>query len=82
MDPVIVLVLAALAGLAVRGIALTEVLARLWWRERQQREHRAYLTVLARALPRGCQFDEVRPDGSRLHLVIAPAAALTERPLR
>jgi Tfp pilus assembly protein PilN len=82
MYPVIVSVLAALAGLAAQGFALAGLVARLRWRERQQREHRAYLTALARELPRGCQLDEVRADGSTLHLVIAHVAELTERPSR
>jgi hypothetical protein len=77
MDPVIVSVLAALAGLAVRGIALAELHARLRWQERQQREHRAYLTALALSLPRGCQLDEVGADGSKLHLVITSARLMS-----
>jgi hypothetical protein len=80
MDPIVIPVLATLASLAVRGIALAGLLAQLRWRERQQREHGAYIAALARALPRGCQLDEVRADGSTLHLVITPAVTLTERP--
>ena len=80
MDPVIIPVFTALAGLAVHGIALAGLLARLRWQERQWREHRAYLMALAQVLPRGCQFDEVRADGSMLRLVITPAVAPTGRP--
>jgi hypothetical protein len=35
---------------------------------------------LVRVLPRGCQLDELRADGSELHLVIADAAEPAERP--
>lgn len=82
MDPVIVSVLTVLAGLAVRGIAVAELFVRLRWQERQQHAHRAYLAALARTLPRGCRLDEVRADGSELHLVIAHAVEPTERPSR
>lgn len=82
MDPVIVSALTALAGLAVRGIAIAALLVRLRWQERQQCAHGAYLTALAQALPRGCRLDEVRADGSELHLMIAHSDELTERPCR
>jgi len=82
MDPIIVPVLTALAGLAMRGIAVAELLVRLRWQDRQQHAHRSYLTALARTLPRGCRLDEIRADGSELHLVIAHAAEPTERPSR
>jgi hypothetical protein len=80
MDPLIVPVLAALVGMAMRGIAIAELLVWLRWQERQQRAHRSYVTALARALPRGCRLNEVRADGSQLHLVIAHAAESAERP--
>jgi hypothetical protein len=80
MDPLIVPVLTALIGVAMRGIAVAELLARLWWQERQRRADRSYLMELARALPRGCRVDELRADGSELHLVIASAAGPAERP--
>ena len=73
MNPIIVPVLAALAGLAMRGIAIAELFVRLRWQERQQHAHRSYLITLARTLPRGCRLNEVRPDGSELHLMIAHA---------
>jgi hypothetical protein len=74
MDPVIVSALTAPASLAMRGITVVELLVRLRWQERQRHAQ------LARALPRGCRLDEVRADGSELHLVITHAAELTERP--
>jgi hypothetical protein len=80
MDPIIVPVLTALVGLAIRGIATAELLARLWWQERQRRADRSCLMQLARELPRGCGLDELRADGSELHLVIAYAAESAERP--
>lgn len=76
MDPVIVPVLTVLAGVAVRAIAYAELLARLWWQERQLRT----LTELARALPPGCRLHELGADGSRLHLETAQTAGPTERP--
>jgi hypothetical protein len=78
MNPVIMWALAAFAGLAVRGIAIAELFMRLRWRGRQQRAHRAYLMALARTLPRGCWLNEVRADGSELHLVITHLAGPTE----
>jgi len=80
MDPLIVPVLTALIGAAMRGIAVAELLARLWWQERQRRADRSYLMKLARTLPRGCRVDELRADGSELHLVIACTAEPAERP--
>ena len=82
MDLVIVPVLTALTGLALRGIAIAELLVRLRWQDRQQQAHRCYLMALARTLPRGCRLDEIWADGSELHLVIAHAAELIERPPR
>jgi hypothetical protein len=82
MDPVIVSVLTALVGLALRGITLMELFMRLRCQERMQRAHRPYLTALARTLPYGCRLDEVRADGSELHMVIAATAEPTERPSR
>lgn len=80
MDPIIVPVLTVLVGLAIRGIAAAELLARLRWQERQRRADRFSLTQLARTLPRGSQLDELRADGSELHLVIAYPAEPAERP--
>jgi hypothetical protein len=81
MDPVIVSVLTVLASLAVRGIAVAELFMRLRWQERQQHAHSSYLTALSRTLPPGCRLDEIRADGSELHLATAHAAEQTERPL-
>jgi hypothetical protein len=78
MDPFIVPVLTAVAGLAVRGIALAELLARLRWWERQLRADRASLTGLALARPAGFRLDELRAGGNELHLVTVPEPA--ERP--
>jgi Tfp pilus assembly protein PilN len=80
MDPVIVSVITALVGLAMRGIAIAELIVRVRWQERQHHAHSAYLTGLARTLPRGCRLDEVQADGSELHMLIAHAAEPTERP--
>jgi hypothetical protein len=77
MDLVIV---SALAGVTARAIAYAELLARLRWQERQQRSSRRDLTELACKLPPGCQLDELRADGSRLHLETAPTAGPAERP--
>jgi hypothetical protein len=82
MDPVIVSVLTAVVGLAMRGIAIVDLLMRLRWQQRQQHSHLVYLTTLARTLPRGCRLDEVRADGSELHLMITHTAEPTERPSR
>jgi hypothetical protein len=82
MDPVIVPVLTVLAGLAVRGMAVAELLVLLWWRERQERAHRSYLTALVRGLPGGSRVDEVRPGGGELHLVLAYPAGTAGRPSR
>lgn len=79
MDPLVMPALTVLAGLFIRGIAIVELLVRLRWRERQQRAHHSYVHALARALPVGCRLDEVRADGSELHLVITHAAELSER---
>lgn len=75
MDPLIVPVLTAVAGLTVHGIALAGLLVRLRWRERQLRADRASLTGLALALPAGFRLDELRADGSELHLVTVPGPA-------
>jgi hypothetical protein len=75
MDPVIVPALTALAGVAVRGIALAGLLARLRWQERHLRADRASLTGLAPALPPGFRLDELRADGSELHLATEPEPA-------
>lgn len=80
MDPVTVPVLTALAGVAVRAISYAELLARLRWQERRQRASHRALTELARELPPGCQLDELRADGSRMHLQTAPTATTAERP--
>ena len=79
MDPLMVPVLTALTGVAVRGIAAAELLARLRWQERQRSADRSCLIQLARALPCGCQLDELRADGSELHLVTAGQAEPAER---
>jgi hypothetical protein len=80
MDPVTMPALTVLAGLAMRAIAYAELLARLRWQERRQRACHRALAELARALPPGCQIDELRTDGSRLHLETARTASLAERP--
>jgi hypothetical protein len=77
MDAVLV---SALAGVAVRGIAAAERLAQLRWEERQRRADRSCLREMARALPDGCQA-ELRADGSRLFLAAACPAEPAERPL-
>ena len=53
MDPIIVPVLTALIGVAMRAIAVAELLARLRSQERRWRADRSCLTELARrrALP-------------------------------
>ena len=80
MDPIIVPVLTALIGVGMRAIAVAELLARLRWQERQRRADQSCLAELARALSRGCRLDELRADGSELHLVIAYAAGPAEGP--
>lgn len=79
MNPFLVPVLTALTGAAVRGIAAAELLARLRWQERLRSADRSCLCELARALPRGCRLDELRADGSELHLVTAEQAVPAER---
>lgn len=80
MDLITVPVLTALAGLAIRAISSAELLARLRWQERRQRASHRALTELARELPPGCQLDELRADGSRLHLQPARTGSSAERP--
>lgn len=80
MDPITVPVLTALIGVTMRGIAAAVEIARLRWQERQRRADRSCLTELARALPHGCRLDELRADGSELHLVITHAAEPAGRP--
>jgi hypothetical protein len=82
MDVAIVPALTALTVLVLRVIAIAELFVRLRWQLRLQREHRYCLVALARTLPRGSRLDEIRPDGSELHLVIAHVVELTERPPR
>jgi hypothetical protein len=80
MDPVTASALTALAGVVIRAITYAELLARLRWQERRQcASHRA-LTELVRELPPGSQLDELRADGSRLHLQTACMASPAERP--
>lgn len=73
---------AALAGVAVRGIAVVELLVRLRWQERRQYAQRSYFTALVCVLPRDWRLDEVRAEASELRLVIAYEAEATERPSR
>jgi hypothetical protein len=80
MDPLMVPVLTAVTGVAVRGITAVELFARLRWQQRQRSADRSSLEKLARTLPRGCQLDERRADGSELHLVTAAQAEPAERP--
>jgi hypothetical protein len=80
MDPVTVPTLTALAGVAIRAISYAELLARLRWQERRQRASHRALAELARELPPGSQLDEVRADGSKLHLQVARTASPAERP--
>jgi hypothetical protein len=80
MDPVTAPTLTALAGVAIRAITYAESLARLRWQERRQRASHRALTELARELPSGSQLDELRTDGSRLHLQTARTAGPAERP--
>jgi hypothetical protein len=75
MDAVLV---SALAGVAVRGIAAAELLARLRWQERQRRADHACLRELACALPAGCRA-ELRADGGGLVLAAACPAEPAER---
>lgn len=80
MHPIIVPVLTALIGVAIRGIAFVELLVRLRWQERRQRASHRALTELARELPPGCQFDALWADGTKLHLQTARTASPAERP--
>ena len=79
MDPVTVPAMTALAGVAIRAITYAELLARLRWQERRQRASHLALTEIARELPPGSQLDELRADGSRLHLQTAHTAKPAER---
>jgi hypothetical protein len=80
MDPVTVPALIVLAGVTVRAITYAELLARLRWQERQQRASHRALAELARQLRPGCQLEELRADGSRLHLQTTRTASPAERP--
>ena len=75
MGSVAVPALTALAYVAVRAIIYAELLARLRWQERRQRASHRALAELLHELPPGCQLDELRADGSRLHLQTAPRPA-------
>jgi hypothetical protein len=78
MDQILVPVLTTLVGLVVNGLAFAGLLARLRWQERQLRADRASLVGLVAALPPGFRIDELRADGSELHLATEPEFA--ERP--
>jgi hypothetical protein len=80
MDPVTVPVLTALAGVAIRAICYAELLARIRWQERRDRASRIALAELARMLPPGCRLDEMRADGSSVHLGTAHRPSPAERP--
>jgi hypothetical protein len=80
MDPIIVPVLTVLVGAIMRVIAFAELLTRLRWQERQHCADRSSLAELARMLPPGCQLDEMRADGSELHLVTPCLPVTAERP--
>jgi hypothetical protein len=75
MGQILVPILTTLVGLVVNGLAFAGLLARLRWQERQLRADRASLTRLALALPSGFRLDELRADGSELHLLTAPEPA-------
>ena len=79
MDAAFIPVLTLLTGLALRGMALAALFLRLRWEVRQQQLHCRYLVALARTLPRGSWLDEIRPDGSELHLVIAQGIDLDRK---
>jgi hypothetical protein len=79
MGLIIVPVLTVLASIVLRWITVVELIARLRWKEQQQRVHICYVVALARALPHGCRLDEIGADGSELHLVMTHAAKLAER---
>jgi hypothetical protein len=81
MDPIIVPAPTAFIGVMMRAIAFVELLTWRRWQERQYRADRSSLTELARVLPLGCQLDELRADGSELHLVTARPPEPAERPL-
>ncbi|MHA4816535.1 hypothetical protein ACXZ65_19495 [Streptomyces aculeolatus] len=72
MDPVLASVLMALVGLGARIVALAFQEARARRQDRQEQSRRRELAVLARSLPRGSRLDEVREDGSEVHLRIPP----------
>ncbi|MGW3311495.1 hypothetical protein ACWDG9_33490 [Streptomyces sp. NPDC001073] len=78
MDSVTASVLVAAAGLGMRIVALTFEEARVRWRGRQEQARRRELAVLARSLPQGSRLDEVREDGSEVHLVISRNAVSEE----
>ncbi|MFJ9908065.1 hypothetical protein ACIRVK_35190 [Streptomyces sp. NPDC101152] len=71
MDSVTASVLMVLAGLGVRVVALAFEETRARWQDRQEQVRRRELALLARSLPRGSRLDEVREDGSEVHLVIS-----------
>jgi Tfp pilus assembly protein PilN len=79
MSTVMVPALTGLAGVAIRAIAYAELLARLRWQERRQRASHRAVAELARELPPGCRLDELRADGSKLHLQTASTASPAER---
>ncbi|KPI01943.1 hypothetical protein OK074_5450 [Actinobacteria bacterium OK074] len=70
MDPVTGSAVTALVGLGVHVLGVVRQELRLRWLARQERERGRYVTALALALPRGGRLDEVRGDGSEVHLVI------------
>ncbi|MEU1290159.1 hypothetical protein [Kitasatospora sp. NPDC005856] len=70
MDP---LTAAALAALSGAGVRITAVVCRhlgLRWRSREEDARGRVVETLARVLPEGGRFREVRSDGSSVTLTI------------
>jgi hypothetical protein len=83
VDLAVVSLLAALAGLAVHGIAIAQALMRLRWHSCRRLAYQSYLVIPGGELLAGGQLMELRAnggDGSQVHLMITRMAKPSERP--
>ncbi|MBO1418589.1 hypothetical protein [Streptomyces sp. FH025] len=72
MDPLVATTVVSASGLGIRVVAAVCQYLGLRWRVRQEHAHRQTLVALARALPEGSRFREIRGDGSSLSLTVPP----------
>ncbi|AYV32915.1 hypothetical protein EES41_39780 (plasmid) [Streptomyces sp. ADI95-16] len=70
MDPLVASTVMAASGVGVRVTTAVCQYLRLRWRVRHEQAHRETLVALARSLPEGSRFHEVRGDGSSVSLTL------------